>query len=369
MAGLSLDAGLCVRAHSKLSTCNRCEVICPTQAIVMGEMLPAVNLAECVGCGGCVGVCPSEALQLDDFKPTDFFFTFAVEKENLLSCRKNVPCISVLNVEHIIALASLKGGLVFDMGHCEGCAVVSTCRPQIEANAEEANYLLEAMQNPARVTLEKIAYVADGGEEEEEPERRDFFRAFTLKNAVKSKAQFDREVEVATDELVEHTLRSGDIARIREKQLGDKRKLLFTALKRAPRPSIYHVVDADAVSFTSQKLLDVEHCTACQMCYRICPTGALSSDVRNSKIDFDPFLCIKCQLCHDVCEPNCLTLSGSYKVREFFEPSVQNLARFKVRNCDECMTPFVSLHGEKMCHRCRIEEEEARELWGIGKDL
>ena len=366
MAGITLDAAKCVRALSKFSSCTRCDAICPTGAIKVGEGLPSVNLSECVGCGGCVGVCPSEAVKLDDFNSTDFFFAFMDEGENLLSCRKNVPCISVLNVEHVIAAATLKGGLVFDMGHCEGCEIAHTCKPQIDALAEEANYLLGAMEQQGEVHLENVAY--SGEETRDETQRRDFFRAFNLKEVAKSRQEFERKVETSTDERLEHSVGALEAARIRKKELGDKRKILFTALRRAEKPSVYHVIEADEVSFTSQKLLDPELCTACQICYRICPTGALSSDVKNSKIDFDPFLCIKCQLCHDVCESDAITLSPSYNMKEFFEPVAQNLVRFKIRNCNECGVPYAVIGNSPLCHRCKIEEEEARELWGINED-
>ena len=115
--------------------------------------------------------------------------------------------------------------------------------------------------------------------------------------------------------------------------------------------------------------MDEESCTACQMCYRVCPTGALTSDVKNSKIDFDPFLCIKCHICHDVCEPNSITLSPSYNVKEFFEPTVQNLVSFSVKRCDECNVIFSTNSADTLCYRCKAEEEEARELWGITDDM
>ena len=368
MAAIALNTAACVRSLAKFSECKRCETICPTDAIVISGSLPSINFSHCVACGGCAGVCPSEALKLDDFSATEFFFEFASSEEKLVSCRKNVPCLSVLNVEHLIGLASLKGGIVFDMGHCETCDIAHTCLPQIEKNAEEANYLLEAMESSAAVSLEKVAYLPEETVAGGEGERRDFFRALTLANAVKTKHKFDREVEIATDALVEHTLATDKIAQLKQKGIPDKRKLLFTALKRAAKPSSYHVIDANEVSFTSQKLFDEEKCTACQMCYRVCPTGSLSSNVRNSKIDFDPFLCIKCHICHDVCEPDALTLSSSYSVKEFFEPQVQNLVTFDVRSCDECGRLFTSLAGEKLCYQCKCEEEEARELWGITDD-
>lgn len=367
MPGITLNPGRCVRQLSTLSTCDSCVAACPTAALVRTESVPAVNQAACVGCGGCAGACPTEAIRVDDFSATDFFFALAGGADNLVSCRKNVPCIAALSVDHLLSLASLKGGLHLDTGHCDTCEIAPVCRPQFEARAEEASYLLEAMTSPAKIALEPVAYTdaAAGGE----ADRRDFLRAINLKTLAEGKAKFEREVETATDELIRHQLDSTAIAQLRTKTLPDKRKLLFTALKRAERPSQYHVVDSGELTLASQKIMDAEQCTACQMCYRICPTGALTSDIKNAKIDFDAMMCVRCHLCHDVCEPDALTLSPSFNMKELFEPTQQRLVTFRVLNCDECGNPFTSLGGERVCHRCRIEEEEARTLWGIGGDL
>ena len=361
---LKLNAGLCVRSLSVESECNKCEVVCPTEAIVVGDNpLPSINFSSCVNCGACVGVCPSEALELEEFSSTNFFFDFIEDEEKILSCRKNLPCIAALSVEHIISLAVLKKELIFDMGYCDSCEIASTCKKQIEANYEEATYLLEAMESEAEIKLENICYE---NESQQPTQRRDFLSAFNLKTVAKVKKSFEDEVQKASDELVEHTLQKADIALLKRKTIPNKRKLLFTAIKRVEKPSIFHTVDATEVSFTSQKIMDEEACTACQMCYRVCPTGALSSDLKNSKIDFDPFLCIKCQICHDVCEPDAIKLSKAYNIKEFFEPQVVNLIAFSVKRCDECNMIFSSNNAEDtLCRRCKIEEDEAKNLWGI----
>lgn len=365
MAGITLNPGKCVRSLSLNSICDLCLTHCPTDAIVRSEGAPAVNQSQCVGCGGCVGGCPTEAIALDGFSTTDFFFAFAADESNLISCQKNVPCISVLSVDHLLALGALKNGIVLDTGHCDGCEIAATCKPAIERHAEEAAYLLEAMEQDAAISLEPVAYVQ---EEAPKGDRRDFLRTINLKTLAEGRAKFDREVQTASDELTEHRLDRASIALLRTKQLPDKRKLLFTMLKRIDKPSQYHVVESEALTLCSQKLFDQQKCTACQMCYRVCPTGALSSDVKNAKIDFDAMMCVRCHLCHDVCEPDALTLSPSFNIKEMFEPNQQRLATFTVRNCDECGIPFSSLHGERLCMRCQIEEDEARALWGIGED-
>ncbi|DAB28498.1 MAG: 4Fe-4S ferredoxin [Sulfurimonas sp. RIFOXYD12_FULL_33_39] len=285
------------------------------------------------------------------------------DEESLISCRKNVPCIAALNIENIISIALLKKEIVFDMGHCDECHIAHKCRPQIEKNYEEASYILKAMESEAKIRVENVKYESKA--EVKESNRRDFFSKVNLKNVVKTKMEFEKEIQKATDELVEHTLQKSDIALLKQKRITDRRKLFFTAIKRVKKPSIYHVIEADELSFTSMKLLDDATCTACQMCYRVCPSGALSSDIKNSKIDFDPFLCIKCHICHDVCEPNAITFSPSYAVKEFFEPEVHNLIKFSVKRCDECNVIFSTNGSERLCYRCKAEDEEAKELWGI----
>lgn len=363
MSLLQLSPAQCVRALSVNSLCSHCSDSCPTGAISLSGRLPSINQSLCVGCAGCVSVCPSEALSLDDFNATEFFFSFASEEGNLVSCQKNVPCIAALSSEHMISLAVLKKGLILDTGHCSGCEIGEKILLSVQERAAHANYLLEAIDSADSIVCKEISYVSD--ESTEIKDRRDFFKTFHMKEIGKVRGNFEKEIQSTTDEFIEAMIDSSHTKELRTKKITDRRKLFFTALKRLEKPSVYHVVEGDKIGFTSQKIMDEAKCTACEMCYRICPTAALTSDIRNSKIDFDPFLCIKCHLCHDVCESDAITLSTSYNLKEWFEPKVQNLVTFSVRRCDECDALFSSVAGERICRRCRLEDEEARELWGI----
>jgi formate hydrogenlyase subunit 6/NADH:ubiquinone oxidoreductase subunit I len=364
MSLLILSPSSCVRALSVNSICTHCSDVCPTGAINITGRLPSINQAQCVGCAGCVAVCPTEALKLDDFSATEFFFSFVSDEQNIVSCQKNVPCIAALSSEQLISFAQMKQGVILDTGHCGGCDIGESILSSVSATVDNSNYLLEAIESKYTVQCENIAYV-NSDDEDQKPDRRDFFKNFHLRGIGKARGDFEKEIQRTTDEFVEYTTDSSDTKALRTKKITDRRKLFFTALKRFDVPSEFHVVQSDKIVFTSQKLLDESLCTACEMCHRICPTGALTSDMRNSKIDFDPFLCVKCHLCHDVCEPNAITLSTSYNLKEWYTPTVQNLATYLVRRCDECDGLFSSVGGEKICRRCHLEEEEARELWGL----
>ena len=186
-----------------------------------------------------------------------------------------------------------------------------------------------------------------------------------MKKAVSIKQQFENEVASTDTTLKTHEVTNADIVKIKQKNLPDRRSLLLMAMKRAEVPETFHTISIEDISFISQKDLDESSCTNCQMCYRICPTGALSSDGRGSVINFNPLACVQCHSCHDVCEPDSLTLRKTFALSNFFEPKVETLVRFDIKRCDECGNYFAYQGGEMLCRRCQIEEDEARELWGI----
>ena len=366
MSTLKFDPARCVRSVTTFSTCEACVTICPVETMKIADNgLPAFTPSACVDCGGCLGACPSEALTLENFDATAFFFDFAEGEETLVSCRKNVPCIMALSVEHLLSMAFVKEEpVVLDVGHCRDCPWNEPLYTAILKHVVEANYILDACESGKEIQIRDIAYEEEGREEETE-DRRAFLERLSLKGALQTKRSFDEALEAVSDEVREHTVDLAAVAKIRQKEIPDKRKIFFTALKRLPKPAAYHTIAEEDISFVSQKYIDMGSCTACQMCYRICPTGALSSDSRNSKILFDTMLCIKCRACHDTCEPDAIRLQPVFELKEFFEPTQRLLAQFKVLKCSECGVTFSSVRGEKVCPRCAVEEAEALELWGL----
>ncbi|WP_456402183.1 4Fe-4S dicluster domain-containing protein [Hydrogenimonas sp.] len=371
MSGLSFDPARCVRSVTKLSECRSCIDICPVQTLTIAEnSLPSFVPAECVECGGCLGVCPTEAFSLETFSATELFFEFAASKRSVLSCRLNVPCIMALATEHLVALALVKKEpLVVDIGHCGSCPYKEPLYGAIRKSVEEANHLLTACESGRQIRLEEIAAEAEGAKERAEAaDRRAFLKHLSLRGAVEAKREFDAMVEKSDDARRIHEIDLVALAKIRRKEIPDKRKILLTALKRASKPSIYHTVEEGEIGFVSQKYIETDTCTNCQICYRICPTGALSSDAKMSRIYFDAMLCVKCRACHDTCEPDAIRLQPVFETKECFEPTQRLLASFRVLGCDECGISFTSLHGERVCPRCRVEEEEALDLWGLEVD-
>ena len=351
MNRIRLEEGSCTRFYSKFSSCTNCQDICPPNAIECVESDVKINQEECISCGACVGVCPTEALSLTNFDVTDFFFDFLKSDDKVISCKTNFVCLAGLNVEYLFTLGLIKD-IVLDVGYCHECDIKDRCFTQIENNINEANRLLKSF-GYKEIKSEEI----QAKKEDIKESRREFFNIFSLKNVAKVKRNFDESLE-------ESTGISTEIARaIREKKLPNKRKILFTILNKIDRVKEYELFSEDEVSFTSSKYID-DSCDNCSICYRICPTSALSTNSKQSKIYFDDLMCVKCKLCHDVCEKDSISLT-SFDTKEFFEATQKELISFDVVRCDECGAFFTYKGGEKMCQRCKQEEEGALELWGL----
>ncbi|SFV56014.1 Iron-sulfur cluster-binding protein [hydrothermal vent metagenome] len=365
---LSFDLASCTRAVSRLSECRKCVDICPVETINIVDNIPSFTPSACVDCGGCVGVCPTEAFSLDEFSTVEFFFSILEDSEPLISCKKNLPCISILSVEHLISIAlSSDEPITLDLGHCHNCEIKEPLYEQILANIEEANFILSSFSDK-QLLSEDLAYSPMEVEKKDDTasSRRSFLSNISIKGVAKHKEAFDKAVNADDEKRFE--IDENTISKIKEHRLPDKRKILFTTLKRATKPKQYEVLPEEEVSFTSQKYVD-ESCTNCQICYRICPTGALSSDGKFSLINFDAMLCLKCRLCHDVCEPDAIKLQGGFEIKEFFEPTQRTLAKFNIKRCNECGGYFTYQGGEMICPRCAVEEDEARTLHQNARDM
>ena len=351
---LYFNLSACVRATSKFSDCTKCVDACP-ESIQLLDNLPSFANKTGVEAAACIGACPTEAFSLSDFSTTEFFFTFLDSKVRLISPKLNVPCISVLSVEHLISLALASDEqITLDMSSYDEESILYE---QIDERIDEANSVLSSFSKKRLESNNEKPKSDDKNKNDDEvSSRRSFLGNASLKGVVKHKMTFDEAVEA--DELKAFQLDTITIAKIREKSLPDKRKILFTTLKHVGAPEVFDVLAEEDISFTSQKFVD-DSCTNCQICYRICPTGALSSDGKFSLINFDAMLCVKCRLCHDVCEPDAIQLQPGFEVKEFFEPTQRTLAKFDIRRCNECGNNFTYQGGEQTCPRCSIEEDEA----------
>ncbi|MDQ7055871.1 MAG: 4Fe-4S binding protein [Persephonella sp.] len=174
MNRLRFNFSECVHVYYKDSSCNLCVKVCPVEgAVIQKDYRVSVNSKKCVSCGACVGACPSEAFSLSGFDVDALFKT--LKEEPLLSCKKNLPCLSTLSVEDIVT-AVINGGsdVVFDTGQCKDC-FIGTLLEEINKKVDEANYILEKLGVENRAIIEDLKAAP---EEKTENRRRSFLKNF-----------------------------------------------------------------------------------------------------------------------------------------------------------------------------------------------
>ena len=361
---LQFDPALCVRAKSKFSTCDSC-VKASCGHIVIDEHLPTFSKTTGIEAAGSVGACPSEAFSIEGVDLTAFVFSFLQEGKHRLDTDDTLPSLALLSVEHLIALV-LASNRIIEVNVASLKENVCLYELFLE-RLEEANFVLEGIgastitvvDEPIKVESREVASQKEDSATEHD--RRNFFKkTFTLEGIAEQKRAFDSAVQEQENEWQRFEIDEAIVQKIKQKHLPEKRKLLLTALKRF-KPDHYEIFAQEDISFISQKYVE-ESCSNCQICYRICPTGALNTTPLFSAIYFDAMLCIKCKLCHDVCEPDAIKLQPGFESKEFFEPTTRTLVKFTARRCHECGNIFTYFDGEQICPRCRLEEEEAREL-------
>lgn len=363
MANLAVDYAACILTNNKSAGCTKCEIICPVDVIRIEEHALTYTPAECIRCGACQGVCPTESFKIDGFVHENFVAQFVADEADLISCKKNLPCLAALGSEYLISLALEKGReITLDTGHCEGCELAASVMGHIEASLEEANRFLEAFDVPQRIKAEAVAY--DGAADKSEGiSRRQLFSKLNVKDAVKAKLRFDKEVETSMKESVGIESSDYNRNRVREKQLPFRRALFISATRRLEGDA-EAVLKAEDFGFITDKVIDKSRCTNCALCYHVCPTGALVGERLKGKIAFDFLHCVACNSCHDICPEFCLEKEPTFAKGMFTRPERKKLATFFMRQCGDCGMPYVN-DGYDVCPRCRAMDDEARDLVGF----
>ncbi|NPA53233.1 MAG: 4Fe-4S dicluster domain-containing protein [Aquificae bacterium] len=350
----------CLHVYYKDSSCQKCVEICPIDNTVVYENDKIkVNPENCISCGACVGVCPTEAFSLRDFSVKELFYKMTQERDCLISCKKNVPCASVFDVQYLISLAlKNEDDIVIDLGYCEECQI-GHIKEKIKENINEANYFLETLNWPYRVKEENIKYKPQ--EETKTKERREFLKRFGKTTAGLAFWALMPKVDFETKEDEKEFKNI-----VQEKILPDKRKVLIEALKEKDIDYSNKEVLVEKISFTSDKWIDNYKCTNCSVCYNVCPTSALRAGEDRLKILFEPSICIKCKICHEVCPEDCLYLAEKLNLKTFLE-EVKILAEHVMIACEECLVPFSYKGDTTICPRCRQLEDEIRDLLQLGE--
>lgn len=104
--------------------------------------------------------------------------------------------------------------------------------------------------------------------------------------------------------------------------------------------------------------VDVAACSACGLCDRACPTGALRFNASEGAFQLDGLVaaCVACQLCVRMCPEDAIMLLPEVALEELIAPRERSLAQGALTSCAACGTDVASrADGQSaLCHSCRM---------------
>ena len=363
---IRLTADRCLHARSKFVTCDACVGACPTGALKRNGSI-ALKDEECVVCGQCLHACPTGAFEGDDGVADLFSCVARLETRETLDlvCPQHPSagkgsadttavirtnnCLAAVGASAYLGLAVL--GVKQVAVRLEACAAcpLGKVQSEITHTLSIARRLLGAIGSEVCITettrpLEfKERPVIDT--KHQELSRRDLFRMF----AAKGPRQIGR---VLTGDDDQPSTESRSVSREQRRLINMLRNLSLT----------HSTALLSGLPF-AQLTID-DHCTACGVCARICPTGALTFTTSESdaySLAFSSSACIDCGLCGGLCDSEALQrIDATVGNVMALEPVMLRTGQLQV--CTQCRAKFAAELPGDLCPPCDFKRTHPTEV-------
>lgn len=359
----SVHASRCVRYRFRYSGCARCADACPHDAVKLSDRGVEIDAARCQNCALCASACRTGALVAENLPRVELLkqasdrtnFGFACAPSGA-SGDATVPCLGAVDAAMLGYLS--KRGVETELRgshYCSACAHGPEGADQLDLNLDAVKVLEDGAEGErwARVALDRTpaaeavqGFTFNAG-------RRQLFRRLVGRGV--------DEIAKAGSGCIEPQPVPEKAIRAASPHLTELRQLLQAVCKTADNGS-FRVRAHPALPLLD--LMIAPGCTACEACFRACPSGALQIRESNSAwaLVFDVNRCVGCEVCLEVCQPAVL------RGREVFDASptreVKALHRLHKQRCSRCDRFFVSSERAEACAVCLDDEDAFSAIFG-----
>lgn len=380
-APVSVQAEHCLNARHKAAGCRLCVDACPTDAIELQLGWPRLDSDRCVSCGLCLHRCPTDVFTQRGAPETTVTETVSLLPDDAVSlvCPQHVDpsvtpapvtvvvrhkrCLVSLSVSQLLVLSD--GGertVWLDDSPCAECPI-GRVWPAIGQTAVTANRLLQAFGRAPAIHL----HASEPHKLSEEPtplriiegdrpevSRRGFFSTLgqlTRRTAAKAVAESlrtpDPNEPVPVEERLPHRIPAS-------------RARLYSQLKKLGTRSEEPIKTA-GMPFADVNV-DTDACSACGLCARFCPTGALSfvTDAESFVLSFRSAICIDCGICAAACPEDAVSFGSQLAAAPLIDSESHPLLASQLAPCSGCGQPTALRSSdasqpdeEPRCYVCR----------------
>lgn len=337
----------CLKARFSGYVCDKCNKICPCQAIEGGDKIRVIE-EKCEACGLCAGICPGEAFSLEQPNYAELVAEVREKQRITLACQKTqllgactIPCLGYLPEILLMGfvLSSHQVRILHDTRKCADCS---------RQAGELIEERLSRVKEVACAVGKGEVLLIDNGEQEETVSRGEFF-AF-LKDRTKALA---------------HRLPIPFIEKIHKKETNKKflpasRKMFLLMVGKGL--SSQESVALSGGNWPFSQIQVNNQCNGCGDCTRFCPTGALKLE-DNEKVKalmHTPIWCITCGLCMTKCPRKAISKLEALDLSRVLtgeDIPVQNLS---VYSCPRCGRPVNTKANNSEQEICRVCKQEFR---------
>ncbi|RME48576.1 MAG: 4Fe-4S dicluster domain-containing protein [Chloroflexi bacterium] len=376
-APISVHGEYCLNTRHKDAGCRLCVDACPTEAIELrsaispppappvkvatsqpvGPQQPHLDAERCVSCGLCLHSCPTDVFTQRGVPEGNLVQAISLLSENAVSlvCPqhgdpkmtaapvdavvRHKRCLASLSVSHLLEMSeSGRRTIWLDDSPCAECPI-GRAQPAIARTAETTNHLLEAFGSPAAIhthTSHRDGLqpkpvprpVIDG--DQPAVSRRSFFTALSQlgrRTAATVIAEAlpapDTRGPVPVDQRLPHRIPAS-------------RERLYSQLKRLGTPS-EAPVDSAGIPY-ADVIVDGDACSACRLCARFCPTGALRfvADEESFVLYFRSTICIDCGICAVACPEDAVSFGPQLSPAALIDNEPRPLVAGNLTPCAGC---------------------------------
>jgi ferredoxin len=234
--------------------------------------------------------------------------------------------------------------------HCAGCPHGEKGAAQLALNLDGARALAEAAEGEEWLD----ARFGDGERQRSahRSARRQLFRRLIGRGADAIAASAAADEAAAVPDSAIRAARS---------IFTDQRELL-RIVGKLPEQAAYRVTAHPALPAMDLEALD--GCNACEACFRVCPTGAVTIEESAMawSLTFDAALCVGCGACLEVCQTGALRAAETVELSE--RSRRRPLQQRSKQRCTRCDRHFVSAGSQALCSVCTDDEGAFAELFG-----